>query len=78
VLTDKDMSMLEKCIPRFRAADPNRRENIVEKAADRIKSTWTVDIEFDRDTVISVCELSAKLDCAEIFLAYSRVSIRHS
>ena len=72
------MSMLEKCIPRFQAVDQNRWENIVEKAADHIKSTWTVDIEFDKDTVISVCELSAKLDCAEIFLAYSWISIQHS
>ena len=72
------MSMLEKCILHFRAANQNHWENIVEKAADHIKSAWTVDIEFDRDTVISVCELSAKLDCAEIFLAYLCISIQHS
>jgi hypothetical protein len=55
------MSMLEKCIPKFRAAPANRRENIVQQAADRIKDTWTEDMEFDRDTMISVCELSAQL-----------------
>lgn len=70
--------MLEKCIPKFRAADTNHRENIIQQAADRIKGTWTEDIEFDEDTVLSVCELSANLDYSDIFVAYSCISVRQS
>jgi len=61
---DECISMLERYIPKFRAADPNSWENIVEEAADHIKSTWTEDTEFDRGAIISVCEFSAKFNCA--------------
>jgi hypothetical protein len=54
--------MLEKCIAKFRDATANRREKMVEEAADSIKGAWTEDMEFDRDTVIGVCELSAQLN----------------
>jgi hypothetical protein len=47
--------MLEKWGTRFRAADPDRREEIVEEAADQIKNAWREDVEFDRGVVISVC-----------------------
>ena len=53
------MSMLRRRIPKFRTANPTRREKMVRDAADHIKSTWTEDVEFDRDTVINVCKLSA-------------------
>jgi len=61
-LTDEHISMLEKCMPKFRAADTKLREKIVQQAADRIKRTWKEGMEFDRDTVLSVCKLSAQLN----------------
>jgi hypothetical protein len=77
-LTDEQIRMLERCIPKFRAADPNGREKLIKGAADHVESVWTGDIEFNRDTVISVCELSVKLNCSHIFLAYSPISVRQS
>lgn len=55
---------------KFRAADPDSREKIIKEAADQIEGTWMADIEFDRDMVINVCDLSAKLCYSHIFLAY--------
>jgi len=61
VLADGYISMLERYIPKFRAADTKCQKDMVEEAADRIKATWTEDTEFDRDTVISVCGFPATL-----------------
>ena len=55
------MSMLKGLIPKFWAADPDAWERMVKKAADCIKSTWTEEMEFDKDVVISVRDLSTKL-----------------
>lgn len=54
------MSMLEKWVAKFRAADADRQEEIVEEAADQIKNAWREDLEFDREMVTSVCILSTK------------------
>ena len=72
VLTDQHMSMLERLIPKFRNADTNSREKIIKSAADHIKGMWTEETRFDRDAVISVCDLSGELGYSHVFLAYSR------
>lgn len=56
VLTDQHINLLERYIPKFRAADTNFRERIVEEAADTIERAWREDVEFDRDVIINVCE----------------------
>jgi hypothetical protein len=68
--------MLDRQLPKFRAADTNCQEDMVEEAADNIGRLWTEEIEFDRDSVINVRELSAKLGHSQIFLAYSPTSVR--
>ena len=75
VLADGYISMLERYIPKFRAANTSRRENIIEEAADQIKGTWTEDIEFDRDTIINVCELppSCILRLLDIFSLFASI-----
>jgi len=60
-LTDEHISMLERRAAKFRGADPKDREKIVTTAADHIEKNWRGDVEFHRDTVISVCDLSAQL-----------------
>jgi hypothetical protein len=72
------MSMLERLMAKFRAADTNGREELVTKAADSIERTWTEDTRFDRDAMISVCDLSAKLGHSHVFLAYSRTPVRQN
>jgi hypothetical protein len=57
---DQHMSMLKRLIPKFRTANPTSREKLVGDAADNIERAWAEDMEFDRDTVINVCKLSAK------------------
>jgi len=74
-LTNMHISMLKRTIPKFRAANPNCWEKIVKEAADHIKGTWTEDVEFDRDAVINVCDISAKLDRSQMFLAYLRILV---
>jgi predicted transcriptional regulator len=54
------MSMVEKWVAKFRAADADRREEIVEEASDQIKNAWREDLEFDRGMITSVCILSTK------------------
>lgn len=75
-LTDEHMSLLGNLVSKFRAARTNGREKLVEEAAGLIKSTWTEDAGFDRDEVIKVCDLSAKLGYSHVFLAYPRVPVR--
>ena len=74
-LVDKHMGILERHAPKFQAADRKDQETIVRKVAEQIKSTWTKGVEFERDTVIGVCDLSDTLDHSEIFLAYLQVSV---
>jgi hypothetical protein len=74
VLTDEYINVLERRASKFISSNTNKREKIVEEAANTIKSIWTEDIEFDRDAVINVCDLSAKLGHSHIFLAYSPTS----
>ena len=76
VLTDEHISMLERCASKFRAGNTNRREKIVEEAADTIKGMWKEDTEFDRDGIINVCGLSAKLSHSQRFIAHSPTSVR--
>jgi hypothetical protein len=54
--------MLDRYITKFRAADPNLRERIVEEAADSIENTWAEDPEFDRDAVTNVRESSVTVN----------------
>ena len=72
------MSMLEGLIPKFRAADPDAQERMVKKAANCIKSTWTEEMEFDKDVVISVHDLSTELGYSQSSLAYSQTSVWQS
>jgi len=74
-LADEHMGILERHAPKFRAADRKDREKIVRKVAEQIKSTWTEGVEFERDTVLGVCDLSDTLDHSQIFLAYLQVSV---
>ncbi len=67
--------MLERWTPKFRAADLNHREKMVNKAADYIESTWMESIEFNRDVVTSVHDLSAKLGYPKIFLVHLPASV---
>jgi hypothetical protein len=76
VLTDEHTSMLDRKGPKFRSANPDNREKIVEEAADAIERTWAEDMEFDRDTVINVCEFFSNLGHSQAFLAYSPASVR--
>jgi len=69
------MSILEHYAPKFQAANRKHREKMVRKVANKIERAWTEDIEFDRDTVIGVSGLSAKLDYSQIFLAYPQAPV---
>jgi hypothetical protein len=71
VLTDEHVNILEKWGNRFRTADPDRREEIVEEAADQIKNAWREDVEFDRGMVISVCAVYSQLDWVDL-ICFSR------
>jgi len=64
--TDEHINMLESRLNTFRQGDPDCRDEEVEKAADDIERTWTEDVEFDRDTVISVRKLIVKLGHSQI------------
>ena len=61
MLADEDIKMLERWGIRFRAANVNRWEKMIKEAADRIKRSWTEDVEFDRGKVIAVRRLSTRL-----------------
>jgi len=54
------MSMLEKQVAKFQAANADCQEEIVEKAVDQIKNAWREDLEFDRGKVTSIYILSTK------------------
>jgi hypothetical protein len=78
MLTDYHMSMLEENIAKFRAADTNLREKIIQDTADGIKRTWTEGLQFDMDAVITVREPSVifKLVYSQILLAYSPIPVQ--
>lgn len=76
MLTDEHMSMLERCTPKFLAADANDQEKMIKNAADHIKRTWSEDTEFDRDSVMGVCDLSAISGHSHIFLAHLPTFVR--
>jgi hypothetical protein len=67
--------MLEQLIAKFQAANTNSHEKLVTKAADSIKRTWTEDTQFDRDAMISVYDLLAKLGYSHVFLAYLQTPV---
>ena len=75
MLTDGHVSMLERLMPKFRAANANLWVKMVQDTADNIGNAWAKDVEFDRDIVITVCQLSDKLRYSQPFLAYSPVSV---
>ena len=66
MLTGEHVNILKKWGARFRAADPVRREEIVEEAADQIKNAWQEDVEFDRGMVIRVCAVYSQLDWIDL------------
>jgi len=70
-LAYEHICMLDRRLHEFKAADIETWEEIIEDAANRIKSTWTNGAKFNRDAVISVCGLPSTLDHSQIFLAYS-------
>jgi hypothetical protein len=53
----------------------NGHEKIVKSAANHIKGIWTEETGFDRDAVISVCDLSGELGYSHIFLAYLQMPV---
>ena len=57
VLTGYHISILERQLPNFLAADTNQQEKIVQKVADKIKHMWT-GIDFPRGIFIKVRALS--------------------
>jgi len=78
-LTVKHLSMLRRWILKFRTADVNNQKKIIGKAVDHIKATWTGDVEFNHNTVMNVCELSANLIILNPdILAYSSPSVQSS
>ena len=54
------MSMLEKQVAKFQAANADCQKEIVEKAVDQIKNAWREDLKFDREKITSVCLLLTK------------------
>jgi hypothetical protein len=60
------VSILEKLGARFRAANADRREEMVEEAADQIENAWREDAEFDRGMVISVCAVYSQLHWTDL------------
>ena len=61
VLTSYHMSMLERNATKFQAADTNCWEQIIQDTANNIKDTWIEGMEFDRDAMIKVSELSDRI-----------------
>ncbi|KAH9012877.1 hypothetical protein EDB84DRAFT_1568967 [Lactarius hengduanensis] len=50
-LTDEQVTMLQKRVAEFRAADKAGRSNIIQDSADRIEGSWGQDTNFDREVV---------------------------
>ena len=61
MLTDEHISMLERCSAKYVNANTEGWKKIVRNAADTIEKNWQEDTVFNKDTVTSVCDLSAKL-----------------
>lgn len=57
-LTDHQMSILKRQVPKFRAAETNHRENIIKEVANKLKDEGREGAEFDRTAVIRVRKLS--------------------
>ncbi|KAH9028956.1 hypothetical protein EDB85DRAFT_2147569 [Lactarius pseudohatsudake] len=53
-LTDEQVTMLQKRVAEFRAADKAGRSNIIQDSADRIEGSWGQDTNFDREVVETV------------------------
>ena len=77
-LTDEHITALERLVPKFRAADTMKQDQMLEDATLSIKNKWPKDAEFDIDRVTSVCELSTKLVHSQIFLARFRTYVWQS
>ena len=60
-LSDHQMSILRGHVAKFRAADTNSREKIIQEAAGKLENAWREGVEFDSEVVISVCELSSEV-----------------
>jgi hypothetical protein len=63
--------MLNRCVAKFQAADPEGWEKIIMDSTNLIERTWLEDIAFERDAVMNICDLSGVLSHSQIFLAYS-------
>lgn len=80
-LTDHQISILRKHVPKFRAADTTHREKIITEAAGKLKDAWREGVEFDSEVVISVCELSSKVktglltDSSSLFVTTSTAKL---
>jgi len=77
-LTDKQISTLDKHINKFRTADYESWEQIVEDIFQSFESTWANGIEFHEEAVITVCAPFAPWGCSQIFLAYSLAPVQEN
>ena len=57
VLTGNHISILERQLPNFLAADMNQQEKIVQEVANKIKHMW-IGVDFPRGVFIKVRALS--------------------
>lgn len=76
MLTDEQVSILQKRIAEFRAADSKTRSSIVKSSVDRIERTWGEAVDFDREEVLKVCVRLTKLGPSHIFVARSAVPLQ--
>ena len=60
-LTDHQMSILRRHVTKFQAANTNHHKKIINEAARKLKNAWREGVEFDREAVISICELSSEV-----------------
>jgi hypothetical protein len=67
---------LQGRVSKFREANPNLRQKVIQDAAEAIQNTQMEEEEFDHAALICVCELSAKLYYSHIHLVRYRISIQ--
>jgi hypothetical protein len=74
-LTDGQVAALQQRLPKFRLANPDTRTTIIQDVVSELESSWSHDMDFDRDLVETVRTLSADsfpshtfVDCLQIFI----------
>jgi hypothetical protein len=76
MLTDEQVSILQKQIAKFQAVNSRTRSSIVKSSVDRIERTWGEAVNFDREEVLKVCIHLTKLGPSHIFVACSAVPLQ--